>query len=52
MKRSRLTEERIIGILREQKAGVRTAVVCRKTGISEAMTLPPTFIQSRVESGG
>lgn len=35
MKRSRFTEEQVIGILKEQEAGHRTANVCRKHGISE-----------------
>lgn len=36
MKGSRVSEEQIIGILREQEAGSKTADVCRKHGVSEA----------------
>src|SRR3954453_3170442 len=36
MKRSRYTEEQIIGILKEQEAGVPVAELCRKHGMSDA----------------
>ena len=36
MKRSRFSEEQIIAILKEQEAGLPTADVCRRHGVSSA----------------
>ena len=47
MRRSRYSEEQIIGILREQEAGVATGEVCRRHGISDA-----TFYKWKAKYGG
>jgi len=36
MKRSRFSEEQLIGILKEHEAGVSVADLCRKHGVSDA----------------
>ena len=47
MKRSRYTEEQIIGIVKEQEAGVPVAELCRKHGMSDA-----TFYNWKSKYGG
>jgi len=47
MKRSRFTEEQIIGMIREQETGQKTADVCRRHGVSEA-----TFYKYKAKYGG
>lgn len=47
MKPSRFTEEQIIGMLKEQEAGMSTADVCRKHGVSSA-----TFYKFKARYGG
>jgi len=47
MKRSRFTEEQIIGILKEQETGARTADICRRHGVSGA-----TFYKWKAKYGG
>jgi putative transposase len=47
MKRSRFSDEQIIGILKEHQAGLSAAELCRKYGISDA-----TFYKWRSKYGG
>jgi putative transposase len=47
MKRSRFSEEQIIAVLKEQEAGMPTAEVCRRHGISSA-----TFCKWKSMFGG
>ena len=47
MKRSRFSEEQIIGILKEHQAGISAADLCRKYRVGDA-----TFYEWRSKYGG
>jgi putative transposase len=47
MKRSRFSDEQIIALVKEQEAGMATAEVCRRHGISSA-----TFYKWKAKYGG
>jgi putative transposase len=47
MRKSRFTEPQIIGMIKEQEAGLPTAELCRKHGLS-----PATFYKLKAKYGG
>ena len=47
MRKSRFCEEQIIGMIKEQEAGLPTGEVCRKYGLS-----PATFYKLKAKYGG
>ena len=47
MRKSRFTEAQIIGMMKEQEAGLPTAELCRKHGLS-----PATFYKLKAKYGG
>ena len=47
MRKSRFTEAQIIGMIKEQEAGMPTAEFCRKHGLSQA-----TFYKFKAKYGG
>jgi len=47
MRKSRFSEAQIIGMLKEQEAGMATAEVCRKHGLS-----PASFYKLKAKYGG
>ena len=47
MKKSRFTEQQIVGILKESEAGAKTADLCRTHGVSSA-----TFYKWKSKFGG
>ena len=48
MKKSRYSEEQIIGILKQHEAGVKTADLCREHGISAGHVL---WLEGEIRAG-
>ena len=47
MRKSRFTDAQIIGMIKEQEAGLPTAELCRRHGLS-----PATFYKMKAKFGG
>ena len=47
MRKSRFTDAQVIGMIKEQEAGMATTEVCRKHGLS-----PATFYKPKAKFGG
>ena len=47
MKKSRFTEQQIVGIIKESEAGAKTSELCRKYGVTLA-----TFFKWKAKFGG
>ncbi|PRX03174.1 UNVERIFIED_ORG: transposase [Martelella mediterranea] len=47
MRKSRFTEAQIIGMIKEQEAGLPTSEICRKHGLS-----PASFYKFKAKYGG
>ena len=47
MRKSRFTDEQIIGMIKEQESGIPTSEVCRKYGVSSA-----SFYKYKAKFGG
>ena len=47
MRKSRFSEQQIIGLIKEHEAGIKTAEICRKHEISDA-----TFYKYKARYGG
>ena len=51
MRQSRFTEAQIIGMIKEQEAGMPTAEVCRRPGLRPGLS-PASFYKFKAKYGG